>query len=493
MAAVAHLDDAAGSSPAGGAEVSPASGAPQRAGQPLAVKLAVIIAALVVLGLSASGTITTVVLRLKLVDEVDRQLVQSFTTLTERGQPDAAMSGPSDYVLMVFGSDGEVVSQRAGIGHDTAKLPAIERLTPKEARDRSDEPFTVGSTSGSGQWRCVTALVTSPFGAQPVLLALPLDSVAATTRQTALLVVWLTLAVAVVATTAGYAMVRRSLRPLREVERAAAQIAAGDLATRMPSAQPGTEVGHLTDSLNAMLTQIEAAFAAQSASEARMRTFVSDASHELRTPLAAIRGYAELHRLGGLDGSEAVTGAMRRIEDEATRMGAMVADLSILTRLAESPSLHLAPVDLLVLAADAVADAKALDPERAVTLVGQPGFVQPVMGDETALRRVLTNLVANAVAYTPPGTPLELAVGVLGSHRAVVEVRDHGTGIPVNKRAAVFDRFFRLDDSRSRGSGGTGLGLSIVAGLVTAHGGRVEVDDTPGGGATFRVILPKAP
>jgi two-component system OmpR family sensor kinase len=122
--------------------------------------------------------------------------------------------------------------------------------------------------------------------------------------------------------------------------------------------------------------------------------------------------------------------------------------------------------------------------------VGQPGFVPPIQGDEAALRRVATNLVANAVTHTPPGSPIELAVGFLGTDDAVLEVRDHGSGIPVAKRERVFDRFFRLDDSRSRGSGGSGLGLAIVAGLVGAHGGSVEVVDTPGGGATFRVTLP---
>ncbi|MDR0592258.1 MAG: HAMP domain-containing histidine kinase, partial [Bifidobacteriaceae bacterium] len=513
-----------------------------RPGQPLAVKLAGIIAGLVVLGLTLAGTVTTVALRVNLVAEIDRQLVRTLSSLTSRGQLDAAMSGPSDYVLMVFSDDASPLVRVTSDSHGSAGLPAIDRFSPDQTSDLAGEGFTVGSTEGDGKWRCVAALATltlvgpggrpglvggpgglggsdgwdglggsggsggsvgtavsdaAPDGSaggsvatpaadaqRSVVLALPLDSVGQTTEQVALVVIWLILAVTIVATAIGYAMVRRSLRPLVDVERAAAEIAGGNLATRIPPARAGTEVGHLTDSLNAMLTQIEAAFATRSASEAQMRTFVSDASHELRTPLAAIRGYAELYRIGGLSDASALAGAMRRIEDEASRMGAMVADLSTLARLAETPALRPVQVDLLVLAADAVADAKALDPSREVVLLGRAELVPAVMGDEASLRRVLTNLVANAVKHTPPGSPIELAVGSTDAGWAAVEVRDHGPGIPPDKRRQVFDRFFRLDRSRSRDQGGSGLGLAIVAGLVAAHGGQVEVDETPGGGAT---------
>jgi two-component system OmpR family sensor kinase len=112
-----------------------------------------------------------------------------------------------------------------------------------------------------------------------------------------------------------------------------------------------------------------------------------------------------------------------------------------------------------------------------------------IMGNEQALRRVLANLVANALRHTPPNSPIEL---VFGKHAgwAIVQVCDHGPGIPQEQRARVFDRFYRLDGSRTRDLGGSGLGLAIVAALVTAHGGFVEVLDTPGGGATFQVMLP---
>jgi two-component system OmpR family sensor kinase len=135
-----------------------------------------------------------------------------------------------------------------------------------------------------------------------------------------------------------------------------------------------------------------------------------------------------------------------------------------------------------------IASAKGSQGDRTASALGQV----VVMGDEAALRRVVTNLVANAVRHTPPGAPIEIGAARRADGWAVLEVRDHGPGIPAAKRRQVFDRFFRVDGSRSRDSGGTGLGLAIVAGLVDAHNGAVEVADTPGGGATFRVSLPPA-
>jgi two-component system OmpR family sensor kinase len=292
----------------------------------------------------------------------------------------------------------------------------------------------------------------------------------------------------------GALIVRQTLRPLREVEDVAESIAAGDLSQRVPEHPTSTEVGRLAASLNAMLSQIERAFAVQAASEERMRRFASDASHELRTPLAAVRGYAELYRQGAVTEKADLDGTMRRIEDEAARMGGLVEDLLTLARLDEQRDEKRLPVDLTVVAADAVQDARALDPDRAVRLTGRNGPLGPtnVLGDEARLRQVVTNLVANALRHTPAGTPVELAVGHDDGY-GIVEVRDHGGGIAPDHARKVFERFFRADASRQRSSGGSGLGLAIVAAIVGAHGGQVGVSQTPGGGATFAVRLPLAP
>jgi two-component system OmpR family sensor kinase len=179
--------------------------------------------------------------------------------------------------------------------------------------------------------------------------------------------------------------------------------------------------------------------------------------------------------------------ALRRIEEEARRMGVLVDDLMLLSGLDQGRPLERAPVDLEALVADACADARVSDPARAITTrLGAPLVVD---GDEPRLRQVMANLLRNALVHTPAGTPIEVGLREEGEW-AVIEVADHGPGIPTAARGRIFERFHRADPERSRDQGGSGLGLSIVAGVVGAHGGRVGVTDTPGGGATFRVELP---
>jgi two-component system OmpR family sensor kinase len=295
----------------------------------------------------------------------------------------------------------------------------------------------------------------------------------------------------------GYALVRSSLRPLEEVEATAEVIAKGDLSRRVPVRQPGSEVGRLAGALNTMLGQIEQAFHARTRSESaardseqRMRQFVADASHELRTPLTSIRGYAELYRQGAVDDVAAV---LRRIEDQAARMGLLVDDLLQLARLDQQRPLALADLDLAVLAVDAVHDAKAIAPDRPISLHLDLPSGAPVLGDETRLRQVLANLVGNALTHTPPDTPVEVRLRtsvVEDVLTAVLEVADKGPGLTADQRERAFERFYRADAARSRENGGTGLGLAIVSALVAAHGGKVELDTAPGEGAVFRVLLP---
>ncbi|WP_448631291.1 sensor histidine kinase [Cellulomonas soli] len=324
-------------------------------------------------------------------------------------------------------------------------------------------------------------------------MALPLLDVDRTVRQVTLAIVLTGLGIVLLGVVVGGWAVQRSLRPLRQIEATAAAIADGDLSQRVQAAPTSTEVGRLSAALNGMLTQIEQAFEARTASEARMRRFVADASHELRTPLATIRGYAELYRMGALAERAQVDDTMRRVEQSATRMGALVEDLLALARLDEGRPLRADPVDLTVLAGDAISDLHALDPGRPTRLVPlvADGSLGPcvVTGDEARLRQVVANLVGNVVQHTPAGTPVELAVGV-GQGAGVLEVRDHGPGIDPAHAARVFERFYRVDASRTRESGGAGLGMAIVAAIVQAHGGAVELSATEGGGTTVQVRVP---
>ena len=215
--------------------------------------------------------------------------------------------------------------------------------------------------------------------------------------------------------------------------------------------------------------------------------FMMLASHELRTPLTSMRGYAELLRRNPDMSAEDMTLAMRRIDEETQRMGILVDDLLLLARLDQGRPLESRPVDLEALVADACADARAAEGGRPIsTRVTAPLVVD---GDQMRLRQVLSNLLRNALVHTPEGTPIEVRLR-RDDGSAVLEVVDHGPGIQPEHAGRIFERFYRADAARSGDQGGSGLGLSIAAAVVQAHGGRITLDRTPGGGATFRIVLP---
>jgi two-component system, OmpR family, sensor kinase len=236
-----------------------------------------------------------------------------------------------------------------------------------------------------------------------------------------------------------------------------------------------------------MLGQIEGAFAQREASERRMRRFLADASHELRTPLTSIRGYAEVFQMGAVEDREDLEKAMRRIEQESTRMSAMVNDLLTLARLDEVREPVRKPVDLRQLVAEACDDARAASPDRRIELTA-PEPVE-LLGDPDQLRQVIANLLSNATVHTPAGTAIEVGLARRGGE-AVVSVRDHGPGLADSSASQVFERFWRESSARGRDTGGAGLGLAIVAGVVAAHGGRAGAANHPNGGAVFTVELP---
>ncbi|QIM22147.1 HAMP domain-containing protein [Phycicoccus sp. HDW14] len=294
----------------------------------------------------------------------------------------------------------------------------------------------------------------------------------------------------------GAVVVRRSLAPLDRVAATARQVsnlqlASGDvaLAVRVPEADADgrTEVGQVGLALNTMLDDVESALRSRQESEMRVRQFVADASHELRTPLASIRGYAELTRRESEPVPGTVTHAIGRVESEALRMQELVEDLLLLARLDSGRPLEREPVDLTLLAMNAVSDAHAASPDHAWEL-DLPEEPVEVTGDGARLHQILANLLANARTHTPSGTKVVTRLRPEG-RMVRISVSDNGPGIPDALQAKVFERFTRGDDSRSREKGSTGLGLSIVAAVGQAHGGRVEVDSRPGA-TTFSVLLP---
>jgi two-component system OmpR family sensor kinase len=345
--------------------------------------------------------------------------------------------------------------------------------------------LTVPAKNGDGRYR-VRASIEGRSPDYMLLIAAPLSSVDSTLHRLFLIELLVTAAVLAGLVALALWVVRLGLRPLVEIEHTAAAIGAGDLSQRVERAEPNTEIGRLGLALNAMLGQIERAFKAREATEAKLRRFVADASHELRTPLAAVRAYSELYRRGASAHPQDLDRAMSGINRESERMSVLVEDLLLLARLDEGRPLEREPVDLREVVGEAVETARTVEPSRAIDLEAEPAVV---LGDRDRLRQVVDNLLSNVRSHTPPDGPVHVRVARNGAD-AVLEVADSGPGMDEEEVERVFERFHRGDPSRSRASGGVGLGLSIVAAVAEAHGGSASAESEPGIGSTFRIKLP---
>lgn len=505
---------------------------------PLRVKLVAAVLALVAAALVVISVGSAVALRSYLLDQADADLAVAAEEARQQEwvYPPERLPLPSEFFVVVTDSNGRVWVSDAGEQlvyyyggrfdrDDLAGWPD----TAAKIHDRLGQPYTDRSSDGKTRWR---VLVTARGDGLVLTVGRNLDDLDKAVARLVWIDVLVGGTVLVLLAALGAAVVRTSLRPLVTIERTAAAIAAGDLTRRVPDPEPGTddprtELGRLSRTLNAMLTQIEAAFTARAASETaaraaesaardaavaaqvsesrarrseeRMRQFVADASHELRTPLTTIRGFAELYRQGAAAAPEDGARLVRRIEDEASRMGLLVEDLLLLARLDHERPLELAPVELPVLAADAVQAARATAPERIIELE-LPGGADRlvVLGDDARLRQVIGNLMTNALTHTPAEASITVRLREGVGNSAELEIIDTGPGLSPEQAERVFERFYRADAARTRRAGttgptGTGLGLAIVAAIVAAHHGNVDVRSEPGKGAAFRVRLPLLP
>jgi two-component system OmpR family sensor kinase len=316
------------------------------------------------------------------------------------------------------------------------------------------------------------------------------------TRQ-GLLAVLITASAAAVAIVVALSwwLIGLGLRPLRRVETSAAAItdqALGD--ARVPGADHNTEVGRLAAALNAMLDRLDAARADRertlvdlTASEARMRQFVADASHELRTPMAATAAYAELFEKGARDRPDDLERSMTGIRRETARMAELVDDLLLLARLDEKRPLAIDTVDLTELVLTAVDAARTLEPERRWTT--QIAGVVLVEGDAARLRQVIDNILTNVRAHAPLDAECTIDLSTAGAD-AVLVVADDGPGVSDDRLAHLTDRFYRIDEARTRATGGSGLGLSIATAIVEAHRGTLTAGRNEPHGLRIRVTIP---
>ena len=459
---------------------------------------------------SSFGTVT--LLRAYLQQNTDNLITSAATLLSQENpsliEPKILAKRlnlprlPSDYLIAVLDLEGNTIFRIMASDSDEDDLPNLTILNLAGTAATAGLPFDLDQHGGLGEvtidehdsWR----VVAKPFRnyAATVVVALPNSANLELLRQYRAigggfgflllaisgLSIWLTIA--------------QALRPLREVERTAKLVASGDLSQRLIERPGKTEIARLNRSLNSMLDSLEDSVSSRNKTVSQMRRFVADASHELRTPLVSVRGYAELYRKGALTKKSEITEAMGRIEAEAIRMSSLVESLLTLARLDENQKLDAAPTDLAKLARDIISRDVPGKQKISLSLLTLGGAKVPAdfslsaEVNEGQIRQVLVNLIENAKRFSPDKGSIEIAIGQKTDDEITLEVVDHGEGIPKQLRDKVFERFYRADNSRNRDTGGTGLGLAIVKEIVSLHKGRIEVRETPGGGATFRIKLP---
>jgi two-component system, OmpR family, sensor kinase len=467
----------------------------------LRLRLTVACLALLATGLIGVGVVSYRLVESSLLQRVDQQLSEGVPGVLRYVNRTVRGGGPPPNSGNLFPTTGPgflrnslVVSALNPSGHMLFTTPPNLSVTgvPKNLPGSTADPSlsrrrTFDVTIGGDRYRALAVPWPAGKGQGTIVLAQPLHEVDSTLNEIVLVELVLGGIALVAVGAATWWLVRLGLRPLERMAETATAIAGGDLSRRVEEDDQASEVGRLGVAFNAMLTQIEGEVAERRASEERLRRFAADASHELRTPLTSIRGYAELFRRGAADRPEDLALTMHRIESEATRMTSLVDDLLLLARLDRRRPLARERIDLALLVQDVVASQRVVHPDREYRLDIDD---IALLGDEARLRQVLLNLLANAANHTPAGTPIDVTTR-RENGEAVIEVADHGEGLSKEDAERVFERFFRVDSARVRGDGGgSGLGLAIVTAIVDAHGGRVEVESTPGKGARFRVRLP---
>jgi heavy metal sensor kinase len=281
----------------------------------------------------------------------------------------------------------------------------------------------------------------------------------------------------------GYRMSRRMLDPVQQITERAEQITSKRLHEKLPLNGSGDELDHLAEVFNATLGRLDQSFQ-------QLQQFTSDASHELRTPLAAIRSIGEvgLQKDGNRDDYREIVGSML---EEAMRLTNLVEELLTISRAdAGAVQLNRSVFSLPQLAREAAALLEPLLEENSQEFVLPtitPIFVE---GDRTVIRQAIINLLHNAIKYSPVGSTIRVRIEETQRGTVTLEVQDSGPGIPAEHAERIFDRFYRLDNSRTRSAGGFGLGLAIAQWAITSNGGNLTVASVAGQGSTFRIELP---
>lgn len=460
---------------------------------------------------SSLGTIA--LLRTYLQANVDTLLTSTATALSDEDPTQLENrlatnqlqlpSLPTDFYIAYVDESGSLLIGLVSSAGNNREVPNLSNFSANYVLQTQGIPFEanelgeVAEDSGIRGWRMVAVPLTTMPGS--LVVALPTRANNALLAQYGIIGGGFGALLLILSGLSIWLTISSALKPLNEVERTAEAVTEGDISQRLMERDGETEIARLNRSLNTMLDGIETAMQDRSKTLDQMRRFVSDASHELRTPLVSVRGYAELYRMGALQKPEQVAEAMGRIESEAVRMTGLVESLLTLTRMDESTKLELAATNIVSLSIDAARDASVADGKRKIVVTDLAGraleneAVIEAKIDANSMRQVLINLLANASRFSTPEAQIEIAIDLSiseGNKQLTLEVRDHGEGIPEQLREKVFERFYRVDNSRNSETGGSGLGLSIVSSIIAKHHGKIVALETPGGGTTMQVTLP---
>ncbi len=432
------------------------------------------------------ATATFVAVRHEFLEQLDDQLHDEFETAEERltRTADGRVTWNKDQHQDPDTAESRIYEVWSAAGEQIHRSGAPAALPPVAlASVGSTYRFETISTS-SGRWRTLTGPVT--VGGHAVVLRVSRSEDRLRTQLWEILVV-LVLGlplVVVLAGIGGYLLARRALAPIDHLASEARRITADRLHQRLTSSNPNDEVGRLTAVINDAVARLESSFD-------QLRRFTADASHELRTPLAVIRGIGEAavaSRRSPPDYEEAI-GSML---EEVDRMTSLIDTLLRLSR-ADAGTIHLARerLDLGPLTRDVASSLSILAEERNLKLEFEIEQCTMVSVDRLVLREAITNILDNAIKFSPSESTINIHVE-RSAEAAVVEIRDAGPGVPPDQRERIFDRFFRVDEARSRDRGGAGLGLAIAKWAVGMHAGQITVEPRSAGGSTFRIVLPLA-
>lgn len=379
---------------------------------------------------------------------------------------------PDGGTLFVSGAPAE-------LAFNPALVPSVSR--PVKGRFARTERLD----DGSEMLLATVPVPDTAGGTWVVEVGAPLAPVRAVQRDCLLTMVLAFPLMLLVALGGGLFLARRAFSPVEKIIRSAEQLTLHNLGGRLPVPQTGDQLERLSVTLNQMIARLDGAFQ-------HNRRFLADASHELRTPLTIIRGELEV-MLEQSDGAPELQERIGSVLEEVARLSKIVEGLFALSRLdageAQAEWVH---VDLAKLAATTADQMELLAEDKGIAIHCESTGEVTVQGDRGRLKQVIVNLLDNAIKYTPSGGRIVVRTGARQG-TAFLDVSDTGVGIPAAAIPRVFDRFFRVDEARTRAEGGAGIGLSIVKSIATAHGGTVSVESEEKRGTCFHVELPQRP